>query len=41
MLLGTLGVEGIEKAGSGKEMVMVIIHKIKWIFNTTSSFKKL
>ena len=41
MLLGTLGVEGIEKADSGKELVMVIIHKIKWIFNTTSSFKKL
>ena len=41
MLLGTLEVEGIEKADSGKELVMVIIHKIKWIFNTTSSFKKL
>ena len=41
MLLGTLGVERIEKAGSLKELVMVIIHKIKWIFNTTSSFKKL
>ena len=50
-LLGNLLTgKGIERAGSGnnsikgkelKELVVVIIQEIKWIFNTTSSFKKL
>ena len=50
-LLGNLLTgKGIERAGSGnnsikgkelKQLVMVIIQKIKWIFNTTPSFNKL
>ena len=50
-LLGNLLTgRGIERVGSGchskkekelKELVMVIIQKIKWIFNKASSFDKL
>ena len=44
MLLGTLGASLLGNLYQEKELqelALVILHKLKWIFNTTSSFSKL